>query len=500
MNALILLCVLAGGGPYYPVPFPAVAAPEVRGAERLEVWWGVLKCGDLRISRRKLQRLEGRGLPVNADLSPAAADLSPAPGRQNLLTELLGISCGGLAAADPEPLSLTDPWLVVAVDGSLSAGSDCTVPVPWPWSIEDGLSSSRAHFLQDQAQGTLMPIYADWKREAGSGMEASHHYIYAGRDGGEPLFTRDGRGSAKTAQEWLNIRLPGNDPGLHFFDTVDGRPPVPADARIRRAPNLTPAVTISSREAFLMQGFVFFNAKKVRIRGLEGKGVDSPINMPGEPFADCGIDLDGDGAVCDSRRCCPESPVSPLEKTLCSEWETIGNGRWDVELDEGCDAESRVCDSDARTLYIHDGWPLFTKEHTFPKGVLPHGGSDPRTLSRFPHEAFLNLDYPVREASGFSVRIDYAAAERATRRSRPISPGRDIVGALTRVPLHLWGVLYNEGPIVLGGGFTAFGAVLSGEALVMRGRARIFSDAALSRPPPEWEIPPPHRWQRDRSR
>lgn len=503
MTSIVLALALAG-----PVP-TALSTYEVKGAQRLEVWWGAWAQEEpLDLGRRGLRRELGMGLPrmergAPFDFSTGAADLAPAPGIQNLASELVGLSRGGVPGEFPPPP--LDPWRILATSSHIAPLPDPGARIegfPWPWRIEGGLGEQAAHLRQRGIARKAVILYALWKETALSGRKNVYYYAYAGMERGQPVFTRNGGRETRTVQGWLNLELRRRDggsqssAGLHFFDTANGENPqhyrLPPGEKPRGV--LTPPVLIDPRRspagAFQAAGFIYLNAEEVRFRGMgRPEGSLRPVHPPGEPYLDEGIDLDGDGHVCDDDDCCPADPQTPRERTRCNERETVANGAWDVELDPACDPDTLVCSPDIGNLR-DPRWQDFITAHTVPSGHLPHPGRDPRLLDTFPHEPYLNLDYPDAQPP-WTARVDYSAGregqrgpDRGRRRSagEPSSPGYDRLGPRIWMPVHLQGVLASEGPVVLGRGTTIYGAVVAPEVRA-RGRCTILADGQLRR---EW--------------
>ena len=115
--------------------------------------------------------------------------------------------------------------------------------------------------------------------------------------GNEPSFKEKGAGIGRQFAEWVNTENTSlkNSPGVFFFDTKNQENPQkwddPSNTGI-----LTEKVTMAPGGGmkFLMRGFIYLNSSKIDSSGL-GNGVNLWKNMPGEPFNDWGIDLDGDG-------------------------------------------------------------------------------------------------------------------------------------------------------------------------------------------------------------
>lgn len=331
-------------------------------------------------------------------------------------------------------------------------------PARGPWRIEDTMGPS-------WPVGAL-PSYEGWKTIATSGRMHVHLYSYAGTEGGEPIFRRNGGSAARTAREWLLEGRARTGAGLHFFDTTDGSAPSPE--------NLTPPVYLRGRGSWPMRGFLYFNARKVVLRASSGTAAPTAVRPPGEPFLDAGLDLDGDGRICNmgsSDSCCPAAPVTPAERTRCNEARTVGNGVWDVEMDLDCDARREVCDSDGARPLEPVQHTLFASSHAPAPGALPHEGTDPRFLRPFAHEPFLNLDYPADWRD--PARLDWDAAREGT------TTGRDRRGPEREVSLHLYGILFAEGEVVLHGRIHACGAILAGGGIEVLGRPVVLHDSGL---------------------
>lgn len=411
------------------------------------------------------------------DFNVGAPDRTPDDGSveragvQNLLSELLGLSVEGLRPSDrrggpaQQTPRLQDPWLRLAAAGSLfEGGHEHTSGQPWPWEWEPG---DMPNLLRQEDRSNLFagapvaatPVrYGLWKSIAQGGGRGLSYLAYAGLDdGGEPLFRKDGSGPALPATVWTNSELSGGVPGLFFFDTVDGADPVEAGGR------LTPPIRLDRSHLpggskYLARGFLYANAASVGSRGMGGTGVPLEAAMPGEPFLDAGIDLDGSGFVGNTE----------------TERELMRNGRWDCD----CDGDGDVDDDDARV-------PFVSHDDLYVDG-RPDGGVDPRFArddapGHQRHEPFLNLDYPAPLDRDFETRVDFAAEGDATGAMGATTRGRDAVGGLYALRVHLDGMLYNEGDWDGSGNLSVHGAILVGGDANLTGNPEIWFDDRMAR-------------------
>lgn len=512
-------------------------------------------------------------------------DLATAPtgcgGQQtNLISELVAATRNGTPNPPSTPHWLQDPWLVYRTAKWFIGTCDPNAIQPWDWDpgrdfdgeiisfppknkltgcLQCNEKGDASNMMQKQPVKFPVILYAPWKKAARSGKKNTYYYSYAGDGAGEPLFRRNGGAETREARKWINTEITGNNPGLHFFDTVNAKNPQPYGLEEGEVPEgiLTDTVKLKQGggkgggggsgggggggggQDFLAEGFIFINAETVDSTGV-GPGVDLYVNMPGEPFLDIGIDLDGDGEVCDNSTCCPDAPADKLEKTHCNERDTINNGIWDVDLDDCVASTTQECDSDGANYRGHANWQDFVEAHRYADKTIPHVGvgaftdeapqflrSQPNSdMPEWPHEPFLNFRYPPKDghSSGgagsyansdklinYEVAVDYDAEENTDLR-RPLDNGSgpgcnaktpcaatdytdtgyDINGSVFKLPLNLDGVMYNEGGWDGTGNFVGYGSLLMKTGFRGRGTIHMYFDESLIKdqwPPDRWQLP-----------
>jgi hypothetical protein len=121
--------------------------------------------------------------------------------------------------------------------------------------------------------------YDVWNRIAASGGSDARYFTWAGGDS----FQENGVGPARSFRE-----ITHGAEGVYFFDTRDGTAPLDVNGD-GRFDNLTPAISLLPG-AWFFRGFLFLNAERFEVDGLNGDPV--VLNAPGEPFQD--LDASGD--------------------------------------------------------------------------------------------------------------------------------------------------------------------------------------------------------------
>jgi hypothetical protein len=193
------------------------------------------------------------------------------------------------ASLDPGE-TLADPWIRVvaggAIDGAPSgdaqpwAGPPPPRPgAPGPWPCCD-----RSNLFQHQPVVCPDYGYEFWKRVARSGFNGAQYYAWHPANG----FRENGIAPGRSFTDILAEAAA--EPGLRFFDTVDGRRPRDADAD-GRYDNLTPPIRLEGTWA--ARGFLFVNAERLVVSGLIDTLAES-FRAPGEPSVgapDAWVDL-----------------------------------------------------------------------------------------------------------------------------------------------------------------------------------------------------------------
>jgi len=445
---------------------PALVGPEVLAsggdvsvARGAELRWGLVRAdGNVRLPGPEQAGHPASGLPRGSsglaplDYSPGSpVDWNPDTSfRESLLSELIGYTSGGerLRDGESDPPRIADPWLAVQ---AYRRG-------------EDGIEGDSSHLLQRLGSvsdplldGRATSVLHGSAGAAGGQQRGQRRFVLSGtQPGGEGLWAENGTGPSRPAADWLAGSVAS--PFLAVFTAAGGEPPA--------------RVTLHEGA-----GIVLVEADRVLMTATSGGRIEA-VNMPGEPFEDSGIDIDGDGRV---------------------EPETVGNGRWDCD----CDGDGRPDDEPPRSLMFE-----FVHAHV-QDGSFPDGDQDPASLATAPHEPFLNLDYPVT-ATDPSVRVVYSDLPGAS--PRPVhdldgdgtldpmadlftTRARDETGARLAMPLHFRGLVVNAaGSIELGPGFKLHGAVRAlGDVGLLAGATLSFDEGlALEGRPAGLGLPKVH--------
>jgi hypothetical protein len=457
--------------PLEPSEEVILAGDDITLLARSEVHWGAVEAaGDIHLPPPGVPGFPASGLPRGndgrrpIDIAPGGAvDWNLATTfRECVLTELLGETRRGVfVSRRPDPPPVPDPWL------SLRAGREFVFepPVrhdprtitdrhPWPHDpASTPLPEDRSHLSRQPAredplgEGGLRDLVAAAEGGGSRGPGGVRRFVLVqdGAERGEPLWREDGEGPARSASSWLGG--PGGAAAISIFVA-------PEDAR-------PPRVTLEGG-----RGIVLVDAREVVLRPGAFAVAATPVNLPGEPFLDVGIDVDGDRHV---------------EPT------TAGNARWDLDGD----GDERP-DEDP----THASFALEVSHAGMASGYLPHWDQDERYLGITPHEPFLNLAYPS-STDDLSCRVDFLAGRADTGQvvdEEPPPPGQDLptvrrttmacdaVGPRLELPVHLHGLLINVGGDVrVESGFRVHGALRVTGAVTVAADARVTFDAALAR-------------------
>ncbi len=447
---------------------PRIRGDEVllaRGGIRLEAGataaWGIVRAGgNIDLMPLDDDSFPRSGLPRRADGSPVgwatggATDWDRStPEREYVLTELIGRTRQGVPVRTDlvRPPPLADPWLGIQAGGGVTAaGVDIARDVtrqPWPYdprvtTVEDDLSfiTTGAGPRDALADGRIAAL-ADLTAGAATGGGLRRFVLDASASRAEPLWRENGDGPARTADAWLGGTR--GAPVVAAF--VTGGAPAPARVTITGA-----------------RGLIMIEAGEV-VLDPSGPAPAITANMPGEPYVDLGADLDGDTVVDPS---------------------TIGNGRWDRDFDG--DGVADTGDS--------DGWEL--AQIAVPSYWVPYRDASPTMLPRFPHEAFLNLAYPIdgkpgpvrvafrAETEGEPAPVDDLDGDGLVRAGfdRVTTLARDRRGARVSVNAHAHALVVNmTGSVTLRAGFSLLGAVRAQGDIVLEPGARALFDEALGR-------------------
>jgi hypothetical protein len=465
----------------FPVPGAAIeSAADIDIHGNFGVHWGGSYCeGDM--SLQSGSNFPGPGVPREntsryrfADFSPSAPDLdgNAGNGRQNLLTQLLA-----------GPFSIPDPWANFRAAGHIVEAGGNNDDQPWPYDYTSGLSSDKSIFFQNQTYKFPELDYDFWKRFSQMRGRNANYFKFAGMDGSEPLYARNGVGATYSFAHWVNTENPGIEPGIYFFDTQNGQNPQHGGTGV-----LTPQMKVNSsvidspNGQFIMEGLIYSNSELIDSSGIAGHTAMRSVNMPGEPFLDTGIDIDRNGVIGNT----PE------------ELETIGNFVWDFAYDGSVESDGQSYDD----VYGTPDFNAFELDHREPNGVLPDGGDDPRIDADTVHEPFLNLAYPAPGNPRDPCFVDYdyeATVQRSMGGDRDangvvdrMTSLRDRKGALVNLDLIVNGVWYNEGEYDGSGNLPVYGSVLMKAGFHATGTPDIYFNEGLllgDFPPPEMKIP-----------
>lgn len=475
------------------MPFPAPGA-AIEAADSVDLhgnfgvhWGGVYTEGDMALQDGS--NFPGPSLPREntsryrfANFSPDAADLDPAIGGvQNLLTQLL---MAGDTSYDPSkgPYMIEDPWINFRAVGHIVEAGTNHDDQPWPYEYTTGLPADKSIFFQNQTYSFPQLDYDFWKRFTQARTRNASYYKYAGLNGSDPMFTKNGTGTAQTFAHWVNTENPGVKPGIFFFDSGNNRNPQTGVGTLAPQMDIGSSVVDSPSGKFIMEGLVFANFTNVDSSGIAGKAVTKTINMPGEPYLDTGIDIDRSGLVGDT----------------AEEVETINNGVWDFAYLGSTESDGQDYDA----VYGTANFNLFETDVRVADGTLPNEGNDPRVVGDVVHEPFLNLAYPAvdRQDDPLFVDFDYEATVQRTMGGDRNADGvqdrmtslRDRRGAQVQLDLIVNGIWYNEGSYTGSGNLPVYGSVLFKAGFTATGTPDIHFNEGLilgDWPPPEMKIP-----------
>jgi hypothetical protein len=455
--------------PAFRGPELIAAGGDVRVVAGARLRWGQVRAdGDVQLPGPEQAGYPRSGLPRNKT-GFDAVDYAPGGDedwnletslRESVLSELIGYTRAGerVPGGESEPPRLADPWLSIRAGDGLFLGGQgrrwaktSGSRQPQPYAGSGGLLETDAsHLLQRLGDGTD-PLLGDRAegvlrgRTGASGGEqrGQRRFVLSGVGaGGEGLWAENGVGDARPAADWLSGSAAS--PFVAVFTAAGRVPP--------------PRVTVHEGA-----GIVVVEAERLLLVARSGGRLEV-VNMPGEPFQDTGIDIDGDGRV---------------------EPSTAGNGRWDCD----CDGDGRPDVQPPREL-------LFDLVHgEVRNGGFPDGDHDPAHLALAPHEPFLNLDYPV-DGPDDSVRVVYGALPDAA--PRPVrdldgdglvsletdlftTRARDEQGARMTLPLHFRGLVVNAaGSVQLGPGYRLHGAVRALGDVELQAGAGVSFDEGLA--------------------
>lgn len=466
-----------------------------------------------------------RRSPARYQIDPGAGLLDP---RRPWLYEILD-------------LPFEDPWVEVRSFGAITNTGVGTDPQPYDWTDPAAIPSTGdpipalSNWFQNQDHTVTKPSkykevifpkidYRFWKdlALAGQGTEGVFYFRWvAGED-----FT-DGR-QTRNFQAWTNTAA-GASAGFYFFDTKNGQNPQVTGGDVFLTPDVS--CNAGGGNPWTMMGFIYLNAASFGTQGV--RGVDTEINIPGEPFLDEGylevdqtvgppysLKVDGTGKVL------PPKPGSAGNRV----WEyddANANGKFDMFMQPKSFLKA---DGTTQTSWLpvtfYDGCTILDNVHDSTVTCTAVDG-----CCSEPFEPYLNLQYPVDACcSGGSrpnaLTVGWQAPNAQTRRMKKRKPddsaptcttgSADLtfstkgdsysycssnyydrdgeVDAWTGVqdaPV-LNGVFYNEGEFDSQGNARYFGSVLINGDVGSTGTNEVWFDERLIKdewPPASWPFP-----------
>ncbi len=187
-------------------------------------------------------------------------------------------------AADPaiNGTSIEDPWFKFIAGGTLN-GSGTTNPQPYPMTYPGGTypypgdgSNYHTNLFQNTVINCPAFDYNLWKSIAQGGNRGNYYYTWDHDD----YFRQDGNGPSTR----FSAATSGKS-GIYFFDTRDAQPPRGLYTDSWPTTNLTPAIQITSADAWAgLQGFAYLNSAMFSTTGVGGTGSTRTLFPPGEPF------------------------------------------------------------------------------------------------------------------------------------------------------------------------------------------------------------------------
>lgn len=422
-----------------------------------------------------------------------------------------------------------DPWFQARARGDITnEGSATPQPYQYISPLQDEIDApfvGYSNWFQFQdtnrkdlnRREVIFPRidYNFWKEIAisGSGTTAGVKYL---RWVADDRFT-DGV-QTKIFAHWVNIDA-GAEAGFYFFDTRNAQNPQgPGAAGI-----LTPPIAINSADAnpFGMQGFIYVNAENFYTKGING--LETNVNMPGEPYADVGF-----------RRACCVAGDDMTGQTSGEYWvDSLGNFDHDYAADNG--------QWDFQDLNGNGRFDVYVTSRTVPRPgggtvttwlpVIWYPGCSPGSnvdetgapTAGFncsePHEPYVNLLYPDEKRTGGSgtpptplmAKWEDPAAQThkpklysagttpvdcATSTNKPrdcTSNAWDRDGGIVPFEAVLDGVMYNEGNFTdTTGNADYFGSLLINGSVGKAGNAEVWFDEKLVKgdwPPKRFKFP-----------
>ena len=441
-----------------------------------------------------------------------------------------------------------DPWYGARAAGDNLRDGPGGTPQLYPYNYQrDELdSSSPSYFFQNQDhnaypnyKAVVFPTirYDYWKRIAqqGKGYKGLYYFTY---DQGSGNFKKFGQGSAQAMSYWVNtVSGTGSalGAGVYFFDTQDqGNPQGLSGAALTA--RLTPAESWNAsnfNHSFIMQGFIYINAASFGTTGGGHDGVQTNVNMPGEPFRDVGYPVWCFGAG---------NPITQC--TAANQWADCGgqpcrSGAGDAafscqDLQTGAPHSDGKCRivvfaapawnsydpathaNLAGTVYVPKTWKSPAQaviEYGAACVAPPANWDGTQAAGNYcsePHEPYLNLIYPTQARQSNNspgpVQVGWEAPGSQTYRSKRIVPGStfppgtpvtcspsgpndpadctsnnyDLDGGIVGdLKLILYGILYNEGQYGGQGNVDYFGSVLIQDIVSASGTADVWFDEKL---------------------
>ena len=367
--------------------------------------------------------------------------------------------------------SFDDPWYGARAAGDNLRDGTGGLPqlYPYLYSNDELDPNSPSYFFQFQDhnqypdyKAVVFPSirYAYWKRIAqqGKGYKGLYYFSYSGSN----QFTKLGGSTAQPMSTWVNTVSNNLGPGVYFFDSVDNTTDPQQLIGAAHTNALTPPESWNAsnfNHQFIMQGFIYMNAQSFGTTGGNHDGVQTNVNMPGEPFRDVGYPVwcTGAGTPLPLANCPAANQWSDCSGQPCR------NGAGDAafscqDLQTGLphsDGKCRIVvfpapawnsydgatiNSNASgTTYIPKTWKSNAQaiaEYGAACVAPPANWDGTQAAGNYcsePHEPYLNLIYP--QATGAVAPLANALASPNT--PAPVKVGWEAPGSQTYIPKKL---------------------------------------------------------------
>ncbi len=390
-----------------------------------------------------------------------------------------------------------DPWFGSRCVGDNSLDGSGGPPQCYPYAFTSNeTSASNASYsfqYQDvnqwsQKKKVLFPTikYDFWKKiaQTGRGYKGIYYFKYDGAGG----YKKFGAGDSNPMPYWANSLVDGPGarlgPGVYFFDTVNGKNPQTLTGAARLA-ELTPDEIWQAKDfgkQFLMEGFVYVNAREWGTTGQGTSASTIDANFPGELHRDIGYPF-WDTTTNDWFRtnCGGQICRSGAGDGIFSYQDLNNNGKFDVvtmpalkwtSYDPGATAHA------AGDTWVVKTWKTnaqATADYGAPCTIPDpaYDGTNPNgTDCSEPHEPYLNMIYPDvatdpvtigwedNGSQTFRAKLKGVVCGKTPAQSDCTSNAYDLDGALVPIDVILYGILYNEGNYSSQGNAAYYGSVL----------------------------------------